>query len=74
MWASFEGECPLFLNYIPCLQHHNKIVGKYRIVKMGLYDTYAMYVQAVVDSLNKRIFDVHVFNASKCSKYYPSDE
>ena len=36
----------------------------------------AMYVQAVVDSLNKRFLDLHVFNASKLfsPKHYPSDE
>ena len=36
----------------------------------------AMYVQAIVDSLNKRFLDLLVFNASKLSspKYYPSGE
>jgi hypothetical protein len=36
----------------------------------------AMYVQAVVDSLNERFPDLPVFNASKLfsPKYYPSDE
>ena len=36
----------------------------------------AMYVQATVDSLNKRFHDLYVFNASRLfsPKYYSSDE
>lgn len=36
----------------------------------------AMYVQLVVNSLNERFNEIHIFNASKllCPKYYPSDE
>ena len=36
----------------------------------------AMYVQALVNGLNKRFLDLHVFNTLKnfSSKYYPSDE
>ena len=36
----------------------------------------AMYVQAIVDSLNGRYFNLYVFNVSKLfiPKYYSSDE